>query len=254
LICCGREGGAERAVVLVLALGDLQQNEAHRSDPSNRARAHARRIELRLPIIPVSGRDYSRKEAFMDSRTILRTLLPCTLAAALAGASAIAVADDNDNDKHHTTHATFGRGLNTAQQGNVVNHVVLPSEIKVKAGGVVDFGVAGFHDIIVFKPGFTLDDLVAAGGGQYPNTPPAFVLPADPAAPLPPELAFLGEKIHYRGLNPAGGPLATPVSGNPANGSNRREPVAFLDQGTYLVICNVRGHLLDGMYAYVKVN
>jgi plastocyanin len=54
--------------------------------------------------------------------------------------------------------------------------VVLPRQIKVKAGGVVDFTVAGFHDIVIFK------------------------------------------------------------------------------QGTYLVICNVRPHLLDGMLAYVKVN
>jgi plastocyanin len=191
-------------------------------------------------------------EVFMDSTTIARTMAHCALAAGLIGGAAVAFADDDD--KHQTTHATFGRGLNTAQQGNVVNHVVLPNQIQVKAGGVVDFGVAGFHDIIVFKPGFTFDDLVAAGGGQVPNTPPAFVLPSDPLAPLPPELAFLTDKIHYRGLNPAGGPLATAVTGNPANGSNRREAVAFLDKGTYLVICNVRGHLLDGMMAYVKVN
>ena len=45
-----------------------------------------------------------------------------------------------------------------------------------------------------------------------------------------------------------------PVAGNPANGENRSEPVAFLEKGTYLVICNIRPHLLDGMYAYVKVN
>ena len=43
------------------------------------------------------------------------------------------------------------------------------------------------------------------------------------------------------------------MTGNPANGSNRAEVVAFLEPGTYLVICNVRGHLLDGMYAYVRV-
>ncbi len=48
---------------------------------------------------------------------------------------------------------SFGRGLNTAQPGNRVNHAVLPQDIKVKAGGVVDFGIAGFHDIIIFKPG-----------------------------------------------------------------------------------------------------
>lgn len=64
---------------------------------------------------------------------------------------------------------SFGRGLNTATPGNQVNHAVLPQDIKVKAGGVVDFGIAGFHDIIIFKPGVTLQDLLDAGGGVYPD-------------------------------------------------------------------------------------
>lgn len=179
--------------------------------------------------------------------------------AALLGAIALAcghvAADDGDDDhKRSQATASFGRGLNTAQPGNAVNHAILPREIKIKAGGVVDFAVAGFHDVIVFKPGFTLEHLVQAGGGQYPLTAPIFVIPADPTAPLPAAISFLADSIYYRGISPAGGPLATAVTGNPANGSNRTEPVAFMERGTYLVICNVRPHLLDGMYAYVKVN
>ncbi|HUE89678.1 MAG TPA: twin-arginine translocation signal domain-containing protein [Vicinamibacterales bacterium] len=46
---------------------------------------------------------------------------------------------------------------------------------------------------------------------------------------------------------------ATPPVANPDNGFNRNEPIAFLEAGTYLVICNVRPHLLDGMWATVKV-
>ena len=34
---------------------------------------------------------------------------------------------------------------------------MLPREIKIRTGGVVDFAVAGFHDIVIFKPGFTLE-------------------------------------------------------------------------------------------------
>ena len=67
---------------------------------------------------------------------------------------------------------------------------------------------------------------------------------------LPPNFADL---IYYRSINPASGPLATPAIGNPANASIRSEVVAFLQRGTYLVICNVGGHLLDGMYAYERV-
>jgi plastocyanin len=175
------------------------------------------------------------------------------LAATLALVPTLAGAD-NDDQKNSNVGAAFGRGLNTARPGNSVNHAILPSEIRVKVGGVVDFSVAGFHDVVVFKAGFTLEDLVAAGGGQYPSFPPAFVIPPDPAAPLPAAISFLADSIYYRGINPAGGPLATAVAGNPSNGSNRHEQVAFLEKGTYLVICNVRPHLLDGMLAYVKVN
>lgn len=161
--------------------------------------------------------------------------------------------DHGDDNKRSNVAASFGRGLNTAQQGNPVGHIVLPNEIRVKVGGVVDFGVSGFHDIVIFKPGFKLQDLIDAGGGQYPLTPPVFVIPPNPADALPANLAFLADKIYYRGINPAGGPLATVPADNPDNDSNRREPVAFLEKGTYLVICNVRPHLLDGMHAYVKV-
>ena len=38
-----------------------------------------------------------------------------------------------------------------------------------------------------------------------------------------------------------------------SNGSNRQESVSFSQPGTYLVICNVRQHFLDGMFGFVKV-
>ena len=54
--------------------------------------------------------------------------------------------------------------------------------------------------------------------------------------------------VYYMGINPAGGPLGTAATVNPSNAVNRVESVAFLEPGTYLVICNVRGHFMDGMY------
>ena len=186
----------------------------------------------------------------MKQPSIGSVLSNCVL---LAGAVLLApLAGGNEVDQEKSrAHAVFGRGLNTV---GAMNHAVFPREIKIKAGGVVDFAVAGFHDIVIFKPGFTLENLVEAGNGQYPSTPPAFVIPPDPNATLPLPLAFLAEHLYYRGINPAGGPLATPVSANPSNNFNRSEPVAFFERGTYLVICNLRPHLLDGMYAYVKVD
>jgi hypothetical protein len=173
----------------------------------------------------------------------------------LAPCLALLTAPADAGEGHqHTQGVVFGRGLNTAQVGNVVNHVVLPKDIRLKVGGVVDFSVAGFHDIIIFKPGFRLEDLIEAGGGVLPSFAPVYVLPPDPTAPLPDELAFLADDIYYRGINPAGGPLAVPATGSPSNASNRAEQVAFLEKGTYLVICNIRPHLVDGMFAYVKVN
>jgi plastocyanin len=132
----------------------------------------------------------------------------------------------------------FGVGLNTAQPGNEVNHHVIPEAIKVKQGGVVHFVVSGFHQIFVYRPGTTPEDIFAAIQA-LPDPPPTFI-------------NYLNN-LWYQGLNPAGGPAGTPATTNPSNASNRVESVYFEDPGTYLVICNVRGHFLDGMLAYVTV-
>ena len=217
---------------------------------------------MRLPQTPLAGYFFavgaSRLHVFSQEGVSMNTIVSVvarTAAVAAFALSSLYAAAEEAHEKHKDSQATasFGRGLNTAQPGNPVNHVVLPKEIRIKAGGVVDFAVAGFHDIVIFKPGVTLEDLIQAGGGQYPSTPPAFVIPPNPTVALPAAIAFLADSIFYRGINPAGGPLQTVVTGNPANGSNRLEPVGFLERGTYLVICNIRPHLLDGMYAYVKV-
>jgi len=47
-----------------------------------------------------------------------------------------------DEDERLSVTVAFGRGLNTAQPGNAVNHVILPKKIKIKQGGVVHFLVA----------------------------------------------------------------------------------------------------------------
>ena len=127
---------------------------------------------------------------------------------------------------------SFGIGLNTPPT-SAQNHHVLPQTVRIKAGGVVNFNVAGFHQIYVYQPGVRVDDIVIAN----------------------PTALFVNYEtdVFYRGLVPAGGPTALPVTTNPSNASNRVESVAFPEPGTYLVICNVRVHLQNGMYSYVVV-
>src|SRR5215467_482435 len=107
-----------------------------------------------------------------------------------------------------TVPVAFGRGLNTAQAGNVVNHVIIPDEITVKQGGVVHFLVAGFHQPVVYKPGTEPRDinLSVPGSGAFINDP---------------------NNRFYLGINPAGGPLGTPATTNPSNAQNRVESVGF---------------------------
>ena len=162
-------------------------------------------------------------------------------------------ADADDQKKMNITVA-FGRGLNTSQAGNLVNHVILPNDIEVNQDGVVHFMVAGFHQAAVYKPGTVPENIVVPASGTFINDP---------------------NNLFYMGINPAGGPPPgtppTPTAANSlSNAANRVESVSFpaaegvnrmtgailsekADPGTYLVICNVRGHFLDGMYAFIRV-
>ena len=138
-----------------------------------------------------------------------------------------------DGNSRTSVTVAFGAGLNTAQPGNSQNHHVLPRTIEIKAGGVVNFAVAGFHQISIYLPGTTPESILVPATGVFIND---------------------SLNLYYQGIVPAGGPLGTPVTVNPSNASNRVESVFFPEPGTYLVICNVRTHFLDGMYAFVKVS
>ena len=148
---------------------------------------------------------------------------------------------DDDRNARESVTVSFGSGLNTAQQGNVANHHVLPKVIRVKEGGVVNFAVAGFHQIFVYKPGTNPEDI------DVPAFPPnVFINDFD--------------NLYYLGINPGPNPPPNPLPPGvpplPAGASsaeNRVESVSFPTQGTYLVICNVNPHFRDGMYAFIKV-
>lgn len=156
----------------------------------------------------------------------------CLITGLSTGAPAVDAAAPGQDHKLSVTVA-FGARLNTASPNNPANHHVLPRIIEVKTGGVVNFAVAGFHQIYVYVPGVRVEDIQVPVSGT-----------------------FVGDlfNLYYKGILPAGGPppaIAATVS--PSNAMNRLESVSFNEPGVYLVICNVRTHFLDGMYAYVRV-
>jgi hypothetical protein len=125
---------------------------------------------------------------------------------------------------------SFGAGLNTAQPGNDANHHILPRYITVRRNGVVNFVVAGFHQVTVYNPGKRVGDVMpATPGGPFVNDP---------------------DRRFYLGIAPT---IPPDGSVNPSSAFNRVESVSFPARGTYLVICNVLEHFRDGMYAYVQV-
>lgn len=184
--------------------------------------------------------------------TIVRASLLIS-ASALISSGALAGDDHDDHDRNgKIVTVAFGAGLNTAQPGNAQNHHILPDEIKVSVGDVVNFVVAGLHVIRVYDRGVRLRDVK----DQIPdecevNPAPATCFPGGPVPVIPTfDLA-----IYYQGLNsipPAAPPMVPPFA--PLSlAQNRVEPVSFLKPGRFLVICAVLPHFNDKMYAWVRV-
>jgi hypothetical protein len=169
--------------------------------------------------------------------SMLRSIgLGLLVAAGLAWTAPATRADDTEDNNGLSVTVAFGSGLNTLppppQLSGPPNHHVLPPEIVVRQNGVVHFMVSGFHQVVVYNPGTKAEDIVVPASGTFINDM---------------------TNVFYFGIPPQGGPLMTQPTTNPFNGSNRQESVSFSDPGTYLVICNVRTHFLDGMFAFVKV-
>ena len=108
-------------------------------------------------------------------------------------------------------------------------HQLIPNEVKIKAGGSVNFIVAGFHNINVYDNGTQPGDINKAA--------------LDPTFPNPPGLIDDPNNRIYRGVSP----IAVGVQ------QDRVEVVHFPNPGTYLVICGVLLHFNDGMFGFVKV-
>jgi len=126
-------------------------------------------------------------------------------------------------------------------------HALIPNEVKIKAGGTVNFIIAGFHLVVVYDDGTQPGDINTA------------ILVPPTNAPAPPLINDATNRI-YRGIDPTilpllqGPPQQGPV-GPPAQPvlQDRVEVVHFPNPGTFLVICGVLPHFNEGMVGYVKV-
>ena len=179
-----------------------------------------------MPINRFNSDSYKLKLEEDVTMSYRRVSAICVMTALVVAVQARALrAGNNEGD---VVTVAFGAGLNTAQPGNSANHHVIPSVIKVKTGGVVNFAVAGFHWIFVYNPGKQAADVVVA----------------DPAA------TFINDmtNLYYGGLSPVATPSAV------AAAPNKIETVLFPKAGRYLVICNVTGHFKDGMFAFIEVS
>lgn len=109
-------------------------------------------------------------------------------------------------------------------------HQLIPHEVKIRAGGTVNFVIAGFHLVLVYDDGTEPEDIDVTNT-IAPTNQPEPPLINDPANRL------------YRGLDPSRFP------------QDRVEAVRFPAPGRYLVICGVLPHFVfDGMYGFVSVN
>ncbi len=123
-------------------------------------------------------------------------------------------------------------------------HKVLPFEVEIDAGGAVSFMISGLHQVVIYDDGTALSDVQQ--GTLLPGMPPLIDWPTG--------------RI-YRGLDPRTLHLlfmpipqtvpSTPLA--PLRFEDRVESVHFPESGTYLVVCGVQSHFVEGMHGFVTV-
>ena len=121
-------------------------------------------------------------------------------------------------------------------------HQMISNQVIIRAGGTVNFIIAGSHQVVVYDDGI-----------QPRNINADLVLPS----PLNNLIDDPNGRI-YRGLSPTGVPAnffgpGVPAAAIAAPPQDRIETVSFPKPGTYLVICGVRSHFVGGMFGYVIV-
>ncbi|PYS51413.1 MAG: hypothetical protein DMG13_18715 [Acidobacteria bacterium] len=194
------------------------------------------------------------------AKTSRRSLLKVAAAGSVSAALGLTIKPETEaqSHAHHTgisgplAQATVSFGqwqtdppldrLPVPNPGSRNTHTLIPNEVKIQAGGTVNFIIAGFHQVVIYDNGTEPGDINKT-----------LLLPA-------PLNALIDDPNHriYRGLSPAGVPAnffgaGIPAAAIPAPPQERIESVVFAEPGTYLVICAVIGHFNDGMFGFVRV-
>jgi hypothetical protein len=126
-------------------------------------------------------------------------------------------------------------------------HGVIPNVTTIKAGGTVNFIIAGAHQIAVYDNGVRPGDidttlLISPTGGG----PPVLIDDPDRRIYRGPDLSVMP----HLSIPP---PVAPPPA-SPQFITDRVEVVHFPNRGVYLVICTVVFHFTnDNMYGWVRV-
>jgi plastocyanin len=142
---------------------------------------------------------------------------------------------------YYPADATVDR-MQVAAPGNRNGHVIIPNQVTIRAGGMVNFIVGGNHQIVIYDDGTQPRDI----NTNLVLPPPLNTLLDDPNGRV------------YRGTSPVSVPANffgpnLPAAAIPAALPDRIEAVSFPKPGAYLVICGVRTHFLGGMYGFVIV-
>lgn len=179
------------------------------------------------------------------------TLILCTVAILAAGVTTYLASAGNTHKNSHSNSAavaldgplsnatvSFGawmtpldRHLNQPPPPPTNHHELIPQVAKIKAGGTVNFIIAGLHQVVVYDDGTQPGDI-----NKTLLSPPAM------GTPFPPLIDDPTRRI-YRGPDPR---LLFPTL-------ERVEVVHFANPGTYLVICSVLPHFNMNMYGFVSV-
>jgi hypothetical protein len=184
---------------------------------------------------PTGGGEGTRRNS---RRALVRGGVTGVAMAALFGGAPARAGDGGDHHGGPLSSATvhFGSWMTTPPLDRFPNlsprtanhHELCPDEVTIKSGGCVSFIIGGFHHLLVYDDGTQPGDI-------NPN-----LLISPTAQPQPPLIADPNRRI-YRGLDPSLVP------------QDRVEVVHFDRPGTFLVICGVLPHFLEGMVGFIRV-